>query len=65
MSEFDDQLAKTAISFGSFLISDYIIVSVGEELLWQLAGTNQNYTSEQLFYHWMKEKETEKETKNK
>ena len=37
------------VSFADFIISDYEKVSEGDNLLWQLCGTKQRYTSKELY----------------
>ena len=38
-----------SILFAEFIISDYEMVNEGDNLLWQLCGTKQRYTSEELY----------------
>lgn len=46
----NENLHPTVISvlFAEFIISDYDMVNDGDNLLWQLCGTKQRYTSEEL-----------------
>lgn len=39
----------TTIEFADKLLQDYEIVELNDKLLWQLSGTNQNYTSKELY----------------
>lgn len=46
----NENLHPSAISvlFAEFIISDYEMVNDGDNLLWELCGTKQRYTSEEL-----------------
>jgi len=51
-------LHSVSVSFADYLISDFEMVSEGveEELLWQLCGTKQRYTSEEIYNVFMNER---------
>ena len=47
-----------SVSFADYLISDFEMVSEGveEELLWQLCGTKQRYTSKEIYEVFINER---------
>ena len=51
-------IPDVSVSFADYLISDFEMVSEGveEELLWQLCGTKQRYTSEEIYNVFINER---------
>ena len=54
----NEVLDLVSVSFADYLISDFEMVSEGveEELLWQLCGTKQRYTSEEIYNVFINER---------
>lgn len=51
-------IPDVSVSFADYLISDFEMVSEGveEELLWQLCGTKQRYTSDEIYNIFINER---------
>lgn len=49
-----------AVKFATYLLKDFEMIDLDADRMgWQLAGTNQNYTTKELFDLFLKELENE------